>query len=67
MCIRDRSMIEREEKLGDKENRYIELNNKLSKSISGYDAIPQKYFSEGTNERLDILIKHTEELLTKLN
>lgn len=61
------SMIEREEKLGDKENRYIELNNKLSKSISGYDAIPQKYFSEGTNERLDILIKHTEELLNKLN
>ncbi|MFC3811348.1 hypothetical protein [Lacihabitans lacunae] len=60
-------LIENGEKLGDKENRYIELNNKLSKSISGYDAIPQKYFSEGTNERLDILIKHTEALLKKLD
>lgn len=60
-------LIENGEKLGDKENRYIELNNKLSKSISGYDAIPQKYFSEGTNERLDLLIKQTEELLKKLN
>ncbi len=60
-------LIENGEKLVDKENRYIELNNKLSKSISGYDAIPQKYFSEGTNERLDFLIKQTEELLKKLD
>lgn len=61
------SLLEKGEKLGDKENRYIELNNKLSKSLSGYDALPQKYFSEGTNERLDSLIKQTEELLKKLD
>lgn len=61
------SLLEKGEKLGDKENRYIELNNKLSKSLSGYDALPQKYFSEGTNERLDLLIKQTEELLKKLD
>ncbi|MFI1743198.1 hypothetical protein [Thalassobellus sediminis] len=61
------SLLEKGEKLGDKENRYIELNNKLSKSLSGYDALPQKYFSEGTNERLDLIIKQTEELLKKLD
>ncbi len=61
------SLLEKGEKLGDKENRYIELNNKLSKSLSGYDALPQKYFSEGTNERLDLIIKQTEELLKKID
>jgi hypothetical protein len=61
------SLIEKGEKLGAKENRYIELNNKLSRSISGYEALPQKYFSEGTNKRLDLLIKQTEELLKKLD
>lgn len=55
------------EKLGEQENRYIELNNKLSKSISGYDALPQTYFSKETNDRLDLLIKQTEELLKKLD
>ncbi|MBR9831205.1 hypothetical protein GYB57_03570 [bacterium] len=61
------SLLEKGEKLGDKENRYIELNNKLSKSLSGYDALPQTYFSKNTNDRLDLLIKQTEELLKKLN
>ncbi|WP_440122425.1 hypothetical protein [Tenacibaculum sp. Ill] len=61
------SLLEKGEKLGDKENRYIELNNKLSKSLSGYDALPQKYFSEGTNDRLDLIIKQTEKLLKKLD
>ncbi|MGV8913883.1 MAG: hypothetical protein ACOH1X_00390 [Kaistella sp.] len=60
------SLLEKGDQLGDKENRYIELNNKLSKSLSGYDALPQKYFSVETNEKLDLLIKQTEELLKKL-
>ncbi len=61
------SSLEKGEKLGDKENRYIELNNKLSKSLSGYDALPQTYFSKSTNDRLDLLIKQTEKLLKKLD
>jgi hypothetical protein len=60
-------LLEKGEKLGDKENRYIELNNKLSKSLSGYNALPQTYFSKDTNDRLDSLIKQTEALLKKLD
>jgi len=60
------AILEGGNNLGSKENRYIELNNKLSKSISGYDALPQTYFSKATNERLDSLISQTEALLKKL-
>ncbi|KAF2082010.1 hypothetical protein [Flavobacterium sharifuzzamanii] len=59
-------ILEQGKTLDDKENRYIELNNKLSRSISGYDSLPHTYFSQATNDRLDILIKQTEEILNKL-
>lgn len=61
------SILEKGEELDDKENRYIELNNKLSKSISGYEALPHTFFSKETNDRLDILIQQTEKLLKKLD
>ena len=62
------AILESKEKLDeDKENRYIELNNKLAKSISGYSSLPQKYFSQDTNSRIDLLINKTEELLKKLS
>jgi hypothetical protein len=59
-------ILEQGKSLGDQENRYLELNNKLSKSISGYDAISNKYFSKDTLDRLDKLIEQTEALLKKL-
>ena len=59
-------ILESGESLNEKENRYIELNNKISKSISGYNEIPHTYFSNDTNYRLDLLIQRTEELLNKL-
>jgi hypothetical protein len=59
-------ILEQGKSLDDKENRYLELNNKLSKSISGYDSLPHTYFSKDTNDRLDTLIKQTEDLLKKL-
>jgi len=60
------AILEEGKDLGSRENRYIELNNKLSISISGYNAIPQTYFSKATNDRLDSLISQTEALLKKL-
>lgn len=51
---------------GEEQNRYIELNNRLSKSISGTSHIPVTYFSQETNKRLDTLIEKTEKLLDKL-
>jgi hypothetical protein len=60
------AIFEKMKDLGSRENRYIELNNKLSKSISGYDALPHTYFSKATNDRLDSLIMQTEKLLKKL-
>jgi hypothetical protein len=60
------AVLEEGKDLGIKENRYIELNNKLSKSISGFNALPQTYFSKATNDRLDSLIMQTEALLKKL-
>jgi hypothetical protein len=58
--------LERGESLDEKENRYLELNNRLSKSISGYDSISNKYFTKDTIERLDKLIERTEAMLKKL-
>ncbi|GEM_PF-1838681 len=51
---------------GKDQNRYMELNNRLAKSISGYSQIPITYFSKETNDRLDDLIEKTEELLNRL-
>lgn len=52
---------------GEQQNRYIELNNRLSKLTTGYSPIPITYFSEETNNRLDNLIKKTEDLLKKFD
>lgn len=51
---------------GKDQNRYMELNNRVEKSISGYSQIPMTYFSKETNDRLDDLIQKTEDLLNKL-
>ncbi|KNB62257.1 hypothetical protein [Chryseobacterium sp. Hurlbut01] len=51
---------------GSDQNRYMELNNRIEKSISGYSQIPMTYFSKETNDRLDDLIQKTEDLLNKL-
>lgn len=60
------AILEQGESLLEKENRYLELNNKLSKSISGYNAISNKYFAKDTLDRLDEIINQTQELLNKL-
>lgn len=51
----------------EEENRYIELNHRLSKSISGHSQVPITYFSKQTNDKLDFLIEKTEDLLQKLD
>lgn len=54
--------------LSDKEEQeYLELNNYLSKSISGYDSLPLKYFSQDTNKKLDEIISKTDELIKKIS
>jgi hypothetical protein len=47
------------------ENEYIELNNQVSKMITG-DEIPMKYFSSETNKKLDDIISKTDSLIAKI-
>lgn len=49
------------------ENDYLELNNFLSKVITGTSAIPMKYFSQETNKKLDEIIAKTDALIKKIS
>ncbi|MCW3105132.1 MAG: hypothetical protein JWO09_3572 [Bacteroidetes bacterium] len=48
------------------ENEYIELNNELSKMITGHNEIPMKFFSVETNKKLDDIISKTDALIKKI-
>jgi hypothetical protein len=52
---------------GIEESEYLELNNSLAKSISGYSPLPIKYFTKETNEKLDEIISKTDELIKKIS
>jgi hypothetical protein len=48
------------------EDRYVELNIFLEKTMSASNSIPRNFYSEGTNKKLDDLIQKTETLLSKI-
>lgn len=48
------------------EDRYVELNNFLDKTVSAKGHISRSFYSEDTNRRLDELINKTEQLLKKI-
>jgi len=49
------------------ENEFLNLNNEISQSITGYKTLPLKYFSQETNKKLDEIIFKTDELIKKLS
>jgi len=49
------------------EELYVELNNKLDKTIDQRSLIPRSFYSIETNSKLDEIIKKTEELLNKVS
>jgi hypothetical protein len=60
--------LRRKNKLTDsQENEYIELNNDLSKMITGHNDIPMKYFTVETNKKLDDIISKTDALIRKIS
>lgn len=50
----------------DEEDRYLELNNVLDRSVVGSASIPKTFYSQDTNARLDDIIKKTDEILKKI-
>ncbi len=48
------------------EDRYVELNNFLSKVAGQSRDLPKDFYSHETNARLDSLIEKTEQMLNKL-
>ena len=45
------------------ENEFLELNNDLSKSLTGTTPIPLKYFSIETNKKFNTLLRKTDKLI----
>lgn len=48
------------------EDRYVELNNYLDKTMTAKSRISRTFYSEGTNKKLDDLIEKTTEILSKI-
>lgn len=60
---------EKRKKLGldsSEEVKYIKLNNFLSKIAGQSQDLPKEFYTQETNEKLDILIEKTEQMLNKL-
>jgi DNA-binding NarL/FixJ family response regulator len=49
------------------ENEFLNLNNEIAQSITGYNTLPLKYFSQDTNKKLDEIISKTDELIKKIS
>lgn len=49
------------------EDRYIELNNFMSKIVGENKVLPRSFYSQETNAKLDSLIEKTEQMLEKLS
>ena len=49
------------------ENEYLILNNEISLSLTGYETLPMKYFSQETNAKLDEIISETNKLIRKIS
>lgn len=49
------------------EDRYIVLNDFLSKSVGESKSLPRSFYSQETNAKLDSLIEKTEQVLNKLS
>ncbi|MGZ4055280.1 MAG: hypothetical protein ACXVPU_03195 [Bacteroidia bacterium] len=49
------------------ENEYLNLNNEIAQSLSGYKSLPLKYFSQDTNKKLDEIISKTDEFIKKIS
>jgi len=48
------------------EDRYVELNNYLDKTMTAKSRISRTFYSEDTNKKLDDLIEKTSEILSKI-
>lgn len=48
------------------ENKYIKLNNFLSKTVGQKRDLPRDFYTQETNAKLDSLIEKTEQMLNKL-
>ncbi len=48
------------------EDRYVELNNYLDKTMAAKSRISRTFYSEDTNKKLDDLIEKTTEILSKI-
>lgn len=48
------------------EDRYVELNNYLDKTMTAKSRISRTFYSEDTNKKLDDLIVKTSEILSKI-
>jgi len=48
------------------EDQYVKINNFLNKVTGQNRDLPKDFYSQATNEKLDILIETTEEMLNKL-
>lgn len=49
------------------ENEFLNLNNEVAQSLTGYETLPLKYFSQETNKKLDEIISKTDELIKKIS
>ena len=49
------------------ENEFLNLNNEVAQSLTGYDTLPLKYFSQETNKKLDEIISKTDDLIKKIS
>ncbi|HTA27020.1 MAG TPA: hypothetical protein VK809_04495 [Bacteroidia bacterium] len=65
--LKELEKIKKNKKLNDSlENEYLNLNNEISQSLSGYQALPLKYFSQDTNKKLDEVLTKTDELIKNI-
>lgn len=53
--------------LPNQEHRYIEINDILGKTVNNNNLLSKTFYSNDTNDRLDILIEKTEDLLNKIS
>ena len=49
------------------EDDYVELNNKIAKTVNGKSSIPRSFYSVETNSKLDDVINKAEEILKNLS
>jgi len=49
------------------ENEFLILNNEVARSLTGFETLPLKYFSQETNKKLSEIISKTDDLIKKIS